>query len=379
MRRPAGRLNLLLGVATAILASCHGSNGPAGTGTPLEERLVGDYTARIDSLGGITYWNRFATDGAQVGLTERDNGFRRISRESWVVEDERTGRILIGSRGYAASFSSGDSLLTLVSDHESDTIVYRREAGMPDPDDWVLEIAVVDEFEPPDMDPTDLAWDGTGLWFPGRFTGLPLRRLNPASGLAVDRTLPVTHGGYAVAYDHGNFWVDDVLDRRLYLMDGTTGATRLATMFVSPATIRGLAVAPDGRIWIGAGYSVTRFDPQGAVGIDSLVLYDSVNGLEALGPVLYVALASGGIARCEGPPWRVTATYVLPGVSVRGLAFDGADWWLYVIDLRGNVTTRIVRAKLLPTPLAGSESSPRHGGFASFPSLTMGSVGGHSD
>jgi hypothetical protein len=42
----------------------------------------------------------------------------------------------------------------------------------------------------------------------------------------------------------------------------------------------------------------------------------------------------------------VTATYKLPLLSIRGLAFDGAAWWLDAIDYRGNVTTRVLRARL---------------------------------
>jgi len=328
-----------------LAAACGDEVESPPPGTSFEERLAGDYRLRSDDGGGYVSWFRFFASGRYVQLIARDIGLHEIHGFAWVVEDAERGRILIGAGGFQATFGPGDSVLTLVSDHENDTFVCTRAAGAPDTAGWVSGIEVLEELEAPDPNPTDLAWDGTGLWYPNGVTAGPLRRMNPDRNLQVDRTLPVDHNGMAVAVDGADFWIDDGLESRLYKVDGATGATLLASLSFAPAEIRGISVAPDGRVWVSAGL-VRAIDAAAGAATDSVDLVHSPDGLEHVGAALYAALGTPGIARVEGPPWRVTATYKLPLFSIRGLAFDGADWWLDAIDYRGNVTTRILRARL---------------------------------
>jgi hypothetical protein len=234
-------------LVAALAAACGDDAVGPPPGTTLEDRLAGDYRLRAEDGGGYTSWARFFAGGRYVQLLARDIGLHEIHAFGWAVEDAERGRIRIGGTGFQATLSSGDSVLTLVSDHESDTFVYTRAAGAPDTTGWVSGIEVLEELAAPDPNPTDLAWDGTGLWYPnGVLTG-PLRRMNPDRNLQVDRILPVDHQGMAVAVDGADFWIDDGQESRLYKVDGTSGATLLASLSF-PASIRGISVGPDGRV-----------------------------------------------------------------------------------------------------------------------------------
>lgn len=261
--------------------------------------------------------------------------------------EEATGRLLIDGGGYNAVLSRADSVLTLVSDHEDDTVIFTRASGMPDPNEWVREIEVLEDFPSPSDIPTDLAWDGDGIWFPSGFAQGPLRRMNPSDALAIDRTLAVEHEGNAVAFTDGDFWVDDAATGGVFRVDGATGATRATALASGLSGVRGISVTPDGFLWVGSGPELRLLDPGSSSVVEVDSLYQSIGGLENVGAALYASIGMAGIVRLEGPPWRVVATWKLPSRNVRGIAFDATDWWLYVIDLRGNVATRIVRARLL--------------------------------
>lgn len=336
---------LLFALLGALVVACDDSDGPIVPANTLAQRIAGDYVAQTDSLGGVTYWTRFGSDGTHVLLIERSNGIRRIARDEWAMIDADAGLIRVGGANRFATLSRNDSVLTLVGDDESDTQVHTRSEAMPNPETWVAEIQLLAEFDAPDAIPTDLSWDGTGLWFPGRVLNLPLQRMNPALNLQIDLSVPVSHSGNAVAYTPAGFWVDDWLERRLYQLYVETGDTRLATRFAAATEIRGLATLPDGAVCIASGSTIHILDMLTG-DLDSVEIFQPVEGLESIGPAIYAALGPDGIARLEGPPWRAEATHVLPGFDVHGIAFDGADWWLYAIDKRAGSATRIVRAAL---------------------------------
>lgn len=351
-------LATLLAIACAALGACgEDATDPAHEANEeFARRLTGDYTAETDSFGGILYWRRFSSEGCHTLLIERDTGLRSTLVDAWSVLDGAAGRIRIGGTDYSATLAFDDSLLTLVSDHESDTYVVGRAPGMPDRSQWLYEIELVDSFAPPNDDPTDLAWN-EGLWVPGRAPGEPLIRLDASNGLQMDSALAVQHSGWAVAHAGQDFWVEDGAENRIYRVSAIDGSTLQALEYAPAGQVRGLAVRPDGKLWIGAGSRIVLVDPASGDSVDTVEMIVSVDGLEQVGEALFAALGSFGIARIEGPPWRVTATYKLPGFNLRGLAFDGTDWWLYAIDLRGNVTTRILRARLLTSYLAISDSA----------------------
>jgi hypothetical protein len=351
--RPRRSAAIALAIASAALGACDDdATGPSDSANEaFAQRLTGDYTAETDSFGGILYWRRFSADGCHTLLTERESGLRSVLVGPWSVLDGAAGRIRIDGSDYTATLALDDSLLTLVSDHEGDTYVVGRAPGMPDPSQWLYEIQLVDSFAAANQDPTDLAWNG-GLWVPGRAPGAPLVRLNPLSGLQTDSTLAVEHSGWAVASAGESFWVEDGAENRIYRVSTIDGSTQEALDYAPAAQVRGLAVRPDGKLWIGAGSRIVLVDTTSGDSVDAVEMIVGVDGLEQVGDALYVALGSLGIARIEGPPWRVAATYKLPGWSIRGLAFDGEDWWLYAVDARGNITTRFVRARLLASYLA---------------------------
>jgi hypothetical protein len=199
-----------------LAVSCSESENPAPPANEFAERLVGDYTARSDSAGGMTYWMRFGSDAKRTALTERDNGIRGIAEDDWVVVDDASGAVRINGLDVVASFSQGDSVLTFSPTGPEGIAVYERSGAMPDPQTWVSEIQLLAEFDLPEVGLTDLAWDGTGIWFPGGVLGSLLQRMNPAMDLEIDVSLTAAHSGNAVAYTSKGFWVDDGLQRRLY-------------------------------------------------------------------------------------------------------------------------------------------------------------------
>lgn len=276
---------------------------------------------------------------------ERDNGIRTATSDDWEVIDAGSGAIRIGGVNGNATLSHDDSLLTLSLESPEGVTVYARAAAMPDPNDWVREIELLASFDVPEVGLTDIAWDGTGIWFPDGALGTFLRRLNPDMSLVVDSSLSAAHSGNAVAYTPTGFWVDDWLQQRLYKLYLGTGATMLATSFVAPEPILGLSTMPDGAVCIGAGNAIYLFNIIEGT-IDTLDLHQSARGLESIDSVLFVALGPDGIARLEGPPWHAEATYAASGIEVHGLAFDGTAWWLSVTDRRGETANRILRASL---------------------------------
>ncbi|MFN0151689.1 MAG: hypothetical protein ACKVU1_13375 [bacterium] len=333
--------------ALLLLAiACDDSSSPAPMANAFAQRLAGDYTAQTDSLGGATYWMRVGAGGISIELIERGIGIRTMASNEWEALDEDAGIIRIGGTGPIAMLSGNDSLLVLQRTDGGDSLVFTRTTVMPDPESWLGTIEVLAQFDAPDLVPTDFAWDGTGILFPGRVLGIPIQRMNPAMNMQIDLSIPVSHSGNAVAYTPECLWGDDWLERRLYKLDGVTGETRLATRFVGATAIRGLSITSAGAVCISSANTIHVFDASKGV-IDSVDLFQPAEGLENIGDVTYAALGASGIARIEGPPWRAKATYALAGLDVHGLAFDGTYWWLSVIDRRGATTTRVVRARLI--------------------------------
>src|SRR5262245_52910326 len=133
-------ISALLWILVLLVAGCSESEDPVPPARGFAERLVGDYTTRADSAGGMTTWMRLGATGDRTTLTERDNGIRGAAHDQYAVTDASTGAVQFGGAAGNATLSNGDSLLTVALEGQDSVTVYTRTAAMPDPGSWVLEI-----------------------------------------------------------------------------------------------------------------------------------------------------------------------------------------------------------------------------------------------
>src|SRR5262245_34897973 len=129
-----------LWILILLAAGCSESEDPAPSAPGFAERLVGDYTTRADSAGGMTTWMRLGAAGDRITLTERDNGIRGEATDQYAVIDASTDAVQFGGITGTATLSNGDSLLTISLEGQDSVTAYTRTAAMPDPEGWVLEI-----------------------------------------------------------------------------------------------------------------------------------------------------------------------------------------------------------------------------------------------
>jgi hypothetical protein len=190
---------------------------------------------------------------------------------------------------------------------------------------WVMKVVPVLSFRAPVSEPTDIAFDGSLIWYGNGYGSNYLYNLDPLTGKA--DSLLVDQYAWSVEADSSDLWVSNDGSENVYKIRGSDGdlITASATM---GAWIYGIARDKE-FLWCYSNNERTLYKYSIA---DNLVLSDTRisgnwDGLAMANNFLYDA-ANGKLHKCTPDPLSGAASYELEGYYIFGVAFDGTSFWV---------------------------------------------------
>lgn len=217
-------------------------------------------------------------------------------------------------KGDSLKLSSPDQNIILLRDKNSTASV-----------SWIRNAVAELRYKAPVSEPTDIAFDGSLIWYGNGYTSHYLYSLNPANG-NVDSLL-VDQYAWSVEADSNDLWVSN---------DGSDNVTRIrksdgsiiTSSTAMGAWIYGIARDQDD-LWCYSNNEATLYKyskPENAI-LQSTKTSGNWEGLAMADNYLYVA-ANGKLHRCTAEPLSGTASYELKGYYIFGIAWDGSSIWV---------------------------------------------------
>lgn len=228
---------------------------------------------------------------------------------------------------------------------------------------WYQDPARAATFPAGGNSPFGLAFDGSSVWVASNQSDT-VSKVNPATGLAVNVTLPAGSGPFDVAFDGTNIWATDNLSGKVSKIVASTGAvvgSGFNTSLVSPVAGSGpVGIAFDGTsIWVAnsAAGTVSKINPatgaieaefQTSVGIPGVLPEDaSPTGVAFDGSNIWVTNnLTGTVSKIDRSNNTFVEFETNNGQQPQpwGVAFDGTNIWV-----ANDVTNSVVKMN----PLTG--------------------------
>ena len=228
---------------------------------------------------------------------------------------------------------------------------------------WYQDPARAATFPAGGNSPFGLAFDGSSVWVASNQSDT-VSKVNPATGLAVNVTLPAGSGPFDVAFDGTNIWATDNLSGKVSKIVASTGAvvgSGFNTSLVSPVAGSGpVGLAFDGTsIWVAnsAAGTVSKINPatgaieaefQTSVGIPGVLPKDaSPTGVAFDGSNIWVTNnLTGTVSKIDRSNNTFVEFETNNGQQPQpwGVAFDGTNIWV-----ANDVTNSVVKMN----PLTG--------------------------
>lgn len=331
----SSKLVLLSFLAGALMVlGCSDDDGGGGTAGTGGSELLGAYelqeitaSSNGESRSPVRedgVYLRFDEDNEYFVLREtQDNSFRLV--DDGVFATVGSAQLFLDSWLYNYDLS-GDAL-TL--NRPDSSIEGTSDNSAPTPEEWVTPLTVLETVSIPEIEQArDMTWDGTHLWVGNRGDQNLLYKVDMSNGTVVD-TLEIAQTVYALAWDGTSFWVSSNGSVSIFEIDPLTGTstTMSADMGAWP-----YGIAWDGsHLWVYSNNERTlyEYDPAGDRVVDSDPLEDSPGsgGMEYVDGLLYMALG-GTIHVAQPDPFVVVGAYELEGVSLQGITYDGANFYV---------------------------------------------------
>src|SRR5690606_3275216 len=187
-------------------------------------------------------WLGFGADGRYDILTEGSLGVRSANRGLFQAED---GRVFLSIQsGVATLFSYTIDGDTLTLDSGVGKITATASDAMPAATEWVTPIEVDHRIVlgpySSDLDATDLAWDGSALWYGNGYTDRGQLVRYDFDAEAELSALDVGISAWGLAWDGANLWGSSNGNPSVYKVNMGNGAT-LVTSAPMGAWIPGIA------------------------------------------------------------------------------------------------------------------------------------------
>jgi hypothetical protein len=217
-------------------------------------------------------------------------------------------------KGDSLKLSSPDQNIILLRDKNSTASV-----------SWIRNAFAELRYKAPVPEPTDIAFDGSLIWYGNGYTSHYLYSLNPANGKT--DSLMVDQYAWSVEADSNDLWVSN---------DGSDNVTRISKSDGSIITastamgawIYGIAADKD-YLWCYSNNEGTLYKYN--IEDNSIALSSKVSGnwdgLAMADNYLYVA-ANGKLHKCTAEPLTGIASYELKDYYIFGVAWDGSSIWV---------------------------------------------------
>ena len=212
---------------------------------------------------------------------------------------------------------------------------------------WYQDPARAATFPAGGNSPFGLAFDGASVWVANNQSN-SVSKIDPATGQAVNITLPAGSGPFDVAFDGTNIWVTDNLNGKVSKIVASTGTvvgSGFNTSLVAPVAGSGpVGIAFDGTsIWVAnsASGTVSKINPatgaieaefQTSVGIPGVLSADaSPTGVAFDGANIWVTNNSTGtVSKIDRSNNTFQEFVTNNGQQAQpwGVAFDGTNIWV---------------------------------------------------
>ena len=332
-----------------------GEQGPAGEDATIATPAaygIWEVTSEIGSdVAKYVYIN---DDNTLIILTEDQLGFKRKEKTNITVSIDQliTNSYSDGLDGINNYVVNGD-VLTLTRAYDSDPVVMERSTTAPNPDDWIIELTILNEGNTAWDRDVDIAFDGTFL-VGFNASDYNIEQINPID-FSVEGRIPTIHSAYAVEIEKS-----DDADRQLF--QSSNGSSNFHSYIYSSNTLNytsldlgpwvyGIAsVAPE-QLWASSGnnralYRYFSHEPisPGEI-LETISLDFTPYGLDYRDGFLYIT-ESNRVHKCQiSPEFRAIETYELSRHSVSGITYDGANFWLAAQEWDNN-TQKLIKIDL---------------------------------
>lgn len=190
---------------------------------------------------------------------------------------------------------------------------------------WIRNVVADLRYKAPVSEATDIAFDGTLIWYGNGYITHYLYSLDPANG-KMD-SLSVDQYAWSVEADGSDLWVSNDGSDNVTRISGSDGSVITASTAMG-AWIYGIAKDED-YLWCYSNNEGTLYKYK--IDENSVVLSTKVSGnwdgLAMANNFLYVA-ANGKLHKCTAAPLSGTSSYNLPGYYIFGVAYDGTSFWV---------------------------------------------------
>lgn len=246
--------------------------------------------------------------------------------------------------GYGSLFNYTVSNDTLKAWNLHNQVIAVKDVDAPEAKDWVTPLLSLDSIVLPYTPSGDICYKDSKIW---------LVREDTSQLFAIDiRTKTLTSrlnylGNYqacSVGVQGAAFWIGENYEGRLHKIDPVTGNDlKISNSFTYHYNlIKGIAMQSQ-QVFIRFGdLSQAYYNPdKDDIEPEFLTKY-TMQGIEIVNGHLY-GCAYGKILKCSlNPPFRIEKTYEVVrsegygGSRTNGLAFDGKDFWITLINVKND-------------------------------------------
>ncbi|WP_157491797.1 YncE family protein [Maribacter thermophilus] len=312
--------------------------------TPVEEPPI-EETPQIDGSWSVSSTNLYDydyakyfiinTDNTLVILNENELGFKSLDNANY-TNDEENSQITI-NYGYGSALAN----YTLTDDelvmNFPDGFINLIRSETADDNDWVEELTILEEGDAPWNEDVDIAWNGSQILVGNGYEVEDIGLVNPET-FALEGTITTTRSAFAVEVE-----VEKYDSSGKYIFQSSNGHSKFFIYRESDNTyidesldlgawIYGLASVDYNKIWAASGNERTLYlYNYSTVSIEQTIELGDTRpyGLDYQDGYLYVC-AEGMLYKCDVTDGlTVVNSYVVPDVSIVGIAYDGSNFWIY--------------------------------------------------
>ena len=190
---------------------------------------------------------------------------------------------------------------------------------------WIRKVIPELRYKAPVPEPTDIAFDGSLIWYGNGYSTHYLYNLNPANGKF--DSLLVDQYAWSVEADSNDLWVSNDGSDNVTRISNTNGSVITASTAMG-AWIYGIAKDND-YLWCYSNNERTLYKYK--IADNAVLLRTKISGnwdgLAMANNFLYVA-ANGKLHKCTSDPLSGTDSYELDGYYIFGVAYDGSSFWV---------------------------------------------------
>ena len=190
---------------------------------------------------------------------------------------------------------------------------------------WIRKAVPELKYKAPVPEPTDIAFDGSFIWYGNGYSTHYLYSLNPADGKT--DSLLVDQYAWSVEADSNDLWVSNDGSDNVTKIRNSDGSIITASTAMG-AWIYGIAKDKD-FLWCYSNNERTLYKYK--IADNSVLLSTKISGnwdgLAMANNYLYVA-ANGKLHKCTSDPLSGAASYELEGYYIFGVAYDGSSFWV---------------------------------------------------